>query len=700
MMIVLFEFEYACFIVEYCYIILTNFYTEFANLFKIFPTVIMSTIYSRFFVTVTLFLVSFSFYPIVFSLSSTSSNSLIYSITEENHLKITFQTGKDGKHKHLYKNNICTRQFIVVCILTVVVVTLFFSIVSYQLTLSNFPSQCQLYSTKQNDLSVVMLGYKGNALISRSVATYIQNNDNNDENITDTTNNTQQDCSHYPCLPLSYQHNANTNSGEFYDSEIHSDDWNEQDLIKEKQKKKEKEKKVTKLKETKEPKQVKESKPKKEPKTATKPETKLTSKQKPIIIKNYKPTVEIPTAFDHISDLRDRQLSEIASIPTIHINDKDKQLVSVVMIVKNEAKGIITTLQSTLSYIDRYIIVDTGSTDNTVELITNWFQKNSQPEQWIVYHRQFADFSTTRNLALKLANQHTEFIFMLNGDDRLVGGAKMRTWLQSRKYLKSGDEAMYIVPINYGGISIGRSERIVRSANHFVTDWPSDEYKHWRYEGYTHEVYVSQHALQSGLQIVYINEQTDGFYIYHDIQYDTGVAKQERFQLDIQLLLDELQQDNPARRPRTLYYLAQSYYNLGLYQDAFKYYDLRLKTNYPRPTDASADNEKARSALLQSLCVPHLKSKSKSEIPKLLLKSYEYCATSYALFLLTQHYLSMGDTESAQYYAQRTESKLIQGTSVVCADDDAIVKRQLPNLLKELGLTRQGNKKLTGKDEL
>ena len=47
------------------------------------------------------------------------------------------------------------------------------------------------------------------------------------------------------------------------------------------------------------------------------------------------------------------------------------------MIVKNESKIIIKTLENLLSYIkfNYWVISDTGSTDNTKELIINFFKE-------------------------------------------------------------------------------------------------------------------------------------------------------------------------------------------------------------------------------------------------------------------------------------------------------------------------------------
>jgi glycosyltransferase involved in cell wall biosynthesis len=58
----------------------------------------------------------------------------------------------------------------------------------------------------------------------------------------------------------------------------------------------------------------------------------------------------------------------------LNLNDVSPSL-CLNMIVKNESKIITRLFDSVLSIIDCYCICDTGSTDNTVEIITTYFKK-------------------------------------------------------------------------------------------------------------------------------------------------------------------------------------------------------------------------------------------------------------------------------------------------------------------------------------
>ena len=68
------------------------------------------------------------------------------------------------------------------------------------------------------------------------------------------------------------------------------------------------------------------------------------------------------------------------------------------MIVKNESKIITRMLDTVLPIIDAYCICDTGSTDNTVKVIEDYFKEKNIPGKVVV--EPFINFSHNRNFAL------------------------------------------------------------------------------------------------------------------------------------------------------------------------------------------------------------------------------------------------------------------------------------------------------------
>ena len=83
------------------------------------------------------------------------------------------------------------------------------------------------------------------------------------------------------------------------------------------------------------------------------------------------------------------------------------------MIIKNESKIITRLLDSLLFFIDYYVICDTGSTDNTLEVLEEYFKDKSI--QGKVIQEPFVDFGTTRSYALKQCENepNSDYILLL-----------------------------------------------------------------------------------------------------------------------------------------------------------------------------------------------------------------------------------------------------------------------------------------------
>lgn len=89
------------------------------------------------------------------------------------------------------------------------------------------------------------------------------------------------------------------------------------------------------------------------------------------------------------------------------------------MIVKNEEENITETLVNLVSHIkfDYWVISDTGSTDNTIELIKTFF-KNIPGE---LHQDKWEDFGTNRTKALEYAFGKTDYLFIFDADDKIEG---------------------------------------------------------------------------------------------------------------------------------------------------------------------------------------------------------------------------------------------------------------------------------------
>lgn len=91
--------------------------------------------------------------------------------------------------------------------------------------------------------------------------------------------------------------------------------------------------------------------------------------------------------------------------------------ISCCMMVKDEEKDIRRCLESIKGHVDEIIVVDTGSTDRTVELVSEYTDK--------IYHHPWEnDFSKHRNQSISYASG--DWILILDADEELVNGQDLK----------------------------------------------------------------------------------------------------------------------------------------------------------------------------------------------------------------------------------------------------------------------------------
>lgn len=117
-------------------------------------------------------------------------------------------------------------------------------------------------------------------------------------------------------------------------------------------------------------------------------------------------------------------------------------ILSIGMIVKNEEKYLdecLTALQPILNKLDsELIIVDTGSTDNTVEIAKKYTDK-------VFYFEWCNDFAAARNITLDHAKG--EWYMFLDADEILEDASELIDFFKSKKY-KKYESASYNI-LNY-----------------------------------------------------------------------------------------------------------------------------------------------------------------------------------------------------------------------------------------------------------
>src|ERR1700679_683387 len=85
------------------------------------------------------------------------------------------------------------------------------------------------------------------------------------------------------------------------------------------------------------------------------------------------------------------------------------------MIVKNEASVIRRCIDSVRPIVDHWVIVDTGSTDGTQDIIRGHLR--DLPGE--LHERPWRDFAHNRSEALELARGKSDHILIIDADDTL-----------------------------------------------------------------------------------------------------------------------------------------------------------------------------------------------------------------------------------------------------------------------------------------
>jgi len=112
------------------------------------------------------------------------------------------------------------------------------------------------------------------------------------------------------------------------------------------------------------------------------------------------------------------------------------------MIVKNESHIILNTLEKLCNKInfDYWVICDTGSTDNTPQIITDFFNKKGIKGE--LYYDEWVNFGHNRTLALQRAHKKTELLLVFDADDEIIGDIKLPEQVLFDEYhLKFGSQA-------------------------------------------------------------------------------------------------------------------------------------------------------------------------------------------------------------------------------------------------------------------
>jgi len=224
------------------------------------------------------------------------------------------------------------------------------------------------------------------------------------------------------------------------------------------------------------------------------------------------------------------------------LNNEKKPTLCLNMIVKNESKIITRLFDSVLSIIDCYCICDTGSTDNTIQIITQYFEKKNIPGK--VVEEPFKNFCHNRNFALQSCLGMSDYILLMDADMILEVKDFDKNYLYSADsfFILQGNDSFY-----YQNVRIVKNNSL------------------YKYVGVTHE-YIDMPPNNRLCNIeknnIFIRDLGD------------GGAKHDKFERDIRLLVNGIKEE--PDNVRYFFYLANSYHDSGKFEEAIDYYKKRI----------------------------------------------------------------------------------------------------------------------------
>lgn len=99
------------------------------------------------------------------------------------------------------------------------------------------------------------------------------------------------------------------------------------------------------------------------------------------------------------------------------------ETIQLLLMVKNGSDLITSCLESYLGQVDGFVVLDTGSTDSTVDLVKEFTTKHNQCVE--VFSEVFLGFSESRNSLLKLASRNLyDWSLMIDDSYHLVGSLR------------------------------------------------------------------------------------------------------------------------------------------------------------------------------------------------------------------------------------------------------------------------------------
>ena len=253
-------------------------------------------------------------------------------------------------------------------------------------------------------------------------------------------------------------------------------------------------------------------------------------------------------------------------------------MISLCMIVKNEAAGIENCLKQVIPLVDQVVIVDTGSTDATKEIALS-YTKDVYDFKWC------NDFSKARNFSLDQAAY--DWVLVLDADEMIQNFDRDKCLESIRTFQNQVGRIKRINPYEEGEVTQKYIERVNRVFNRKI----------FCYEGAIHEQIVRRDGNAY--------ETFDIDIVANHIGYTKEViATTNKLERNITMLKEALQ-DHPTD-PYLHYQLGKSYFKAKRYSESFNSFNEALLLGVDLNLEYAKD-------LVESFGYAHLKCERYAE---------------------------------------------------------------------------------------
>lgn len=234
-----------------------------------------------------------------------------------------------------------------------------------------------------------------------------------------------------------------------------------------------------------------------------------------------------------------------------NFNSKQEIDLCLVMIVKDEEDTMERCLRAVSPYIKYWVIVDTGSSDNTKEVITKTMEELGIPGE--LHERPWVNFEVNRTESLELAKGKCDYRWIIDADDTFYPENPLVNPFGGL----NKDPDCYQILYKLNALQYHRAQ-LVRSD------------QNWVYKGVLHE-YLHLEDKENTIQGIVPNS-----YVIADISpLKRASSLEEKYSNDAKILEEALVKEPDNSRYQ--FYLAQSYRDSEQSEKAIEAYQKRIE---------------------------------------------------------------------------------------------------------------------------